>query len=198
MGWWGKVLGGAFGYMLGGPIGAMLGAAVGHQFDKGLAREGAGPSVHRGVDPERIQTVFFTTVFSVMGHIAKADGRVTEHEISMARTVMRNMSLNKGQSRIAIDLFNHGKQADFDLDGVIAQFKTECHRRRTLFLMFMEILMHAAYADGVLHPARGILTAANKFTSRFFSREFRSDRSHGPRATDLRRHGGGERVSTDA
>ena len=51
--------------MLGGPIGAVLGAALGHRFDKGMqglpdAREAWDPG-----DRERIQTVFFTTTFSV-------------------------------------------------------------------------------------------------------------------------------------
>jgi DnaJ like chaperone protein len=151
MSWWGKVIGGAFGFMLGGPLGVLLGAAVGHQFDKGLAE----PILGGGAagDQERVQTAFFTAAFSVMGHVAKADGRVSEDEIEMARALMREMSLDARQSRVAIDLFNMGKQDGFDVDEVTAQFKRECHRRRTLLQMFMEIQLHAAYADGVLHPA---------------------------------------------
>ena len=67
------------------------------------------------------------------------------------------MSLDDTQTKVAMDLFNQGKLADFDLDGVIAQFKSECHRRRTLMQMFLEILLHAAYADGVLHPREDAL-----------------------------------------
>ena len=111
MAWWGKVVGGAFGFMLGGPLGAAFGAAIGHNFDKGVAREhsatGSGAS-----GQERIQAAFFTATFSVMGHIAKADGRVTEDEIALARAVMRDMALNTAQTRVAGELFNQGKKAE--------------------------------------------------------------------------------------
>ncbi|NOZ36483.1 MAG: co-chaperone DjlA [Gammaproteobacteria bacterium] len=158
MSWWGKLIGGAFGFMLGGPLGAVLGTALGHQFDKGLnlakMNGGIGGDIFAGVgDRERVQTAFFTALFSVMGHVAKADGRVSEDEIAMARHLMQQMALGEAQRKLAIELFNKGKQADFDLDGVILQFRQECHRRRTLMQMFMETLLHAAYADDVLDPA---------------------------------------------
>ena len=157
MSWWGKVVGGAFGFMLGGPLGAVLGAALGHQFDKGLnladMQGGMGDAFAGVGNRERVQTAFFTTLFSVMGHVAKADGRVSEDEIAMAKQVMQQMALDASQRKLAIDLFNAGKQDDFDLDGVIQQFRQEAHRRRTLLQMFMEILLHAAYADNVLDPA---------------------------------------------
>ncbi len=151
MGWWGKIVGGAFGFMLGGPLGAMLGAAVGHSFDTGVKVSAQSAPFGDGPDTERIQSAFFAAVFSVMGHVAKADGRVSEDEIDMARAVMQQMSLNQAQTRVAMDLFNQGKQPDFDADAVVEQFKSECHRRRTLLQMSLEILIHAAYADGILH-----------------------------------------------
>ena len=171
MAWWGKVAGGAFGFMLGGPLGAAFGAAIGHSFDKGLAQDhfatGSGAS-----GQERIQAAFFTATFSVMGHIAKADGRVTEDEIALARAVMRDMALNTAQTRVARDLFNQGKQSDFDLDGVVDQFRRECHRRQTLMQMFIEIQLHAAYADNTLHPHEAIvlkhITARLGFSERYF------------------------------
>ena len=148
MSWWGKLVGGAFGYMLGGPLGAVLGAALGHRFDKGLKglpndREGWDPG-----DQERVQTAFFTTTFSVMGHLAKADGRVSPDEIRLAEAVMSQMSLSSEMRQTAIRLFNEGKSADFPLDEVIEQFRVECHRRHTLIQMFMEIQIQAAFADG--------------------------------------------------
>jgi DnaJ like chaperone protein len=149
MSWWGKVIGGSLGFAMGGPIGAILGGVLGHYFDKGLRQaviEGGGYA-----DQERVQTVFFTSVFSVMGHLAKADGRVSESEIATARAVMQQMHLDEQQQRVAIDLFRKGKQPDFPLDDVIAQFRQECGRRRNLMQMFVEILLHAAYADGTMH-----------------------------------------------
>jgi len=148
--WWGKLLGGAFGFMLAGPLGALIGAAFGHNFDKGMKSGPGGGRFEPGAQ-ERVQTAFFTAVFSVMGHLAKADGRVSEDEIRLAREVMARMNLNEDMRRAAIELFNQGKAADFPLDEVVGQFRAECRRRRHLMQMFLEILLHAAYADGTLH-----------------------------------------------
>ncbi len=153
MSWWGKVLGGTLGYIMGGPLGALLGASLGHSFDAGLngLREEnwtAAPG-----SQQRTQLAFFTATFSVMGRLAKADGRVSEDEISFAKAVMAQMQFSNEQKKLAIGLFNQGKQPEFDLEGVLTQFRRECHRRHTLMQMFLEIQLQAAYADGKLHPA---------------------------------------------
>jgi DnaJ like chaperone protein len=150
MSWWGKVIGGAFGFMLGGPLGAVLGAALGHNFDRGLSQT---TQSFRGTagDTERIQSAFFAATFSVMGHVAKADGRVSEIEINMANQIMSQMMLNAEQRKVARGLFNEGKHSDFDLAGVLSQFKKECHRRFHLIQMFLEIQIATLLADGVVH-----------------------------------------------
>lgn len=144
------MLGGAFGFMLGGPLGAILGAVLGHNLDRGVEGVGDFEPLHPG-DRERVQTAFFTATFSVMGHLAKADGRVSEDEIKMAGKVMDQMDLNQKLRQTAIRLFEEGKKEDFPLDDVLEQFRQECHRRLTLIQMFVEIQLQAAYADGVLH-----------------------------------------------
>lgn len=149
MNWWGKLLGGGFGLMAGGPLGAVLGAAMGHAFDRGLAGIG---ETHGG-RREHVQVTFFRATFSVMGHVAKADGRVSEREIGVAEGVMRQMRLDSAQRREAIELFNQGKTHDFDLDAVLDEFRRECRRRPTLVQMFIEIQLQAAYADGDLDQA---------------------------------------------
>ncbi len=170
MNWWGKLLGGTFGYLLGGPLGALIGAALGHNFDKGL-----GNALRAQFDPgtqERVQTAFFTALFSIMGHLAKADGRVTEHEIKLARDVMQRMNLNENMRATAINLFNQGKQPEFSLDDVLRQFRTECHRRRNLMQMFVEILMHSAYADGNVDPAEQAVLERVRITLGFSRQDF--------------------------
>lgn len=152
MSWWGKLVGGAFGFMLGGPLGAVLGAALGHNFDRGLSALPDDMGFEAG-DRERVQTAFFTTTFSVMGCIAKADGRVNREEIRMAEVVMAQMSLDAAMRKTAISLFHQGKSEDFDLDAILEQFRRECHGRSTLIGMFIEIQLQAAYADGRLDPA---------------------------------------------
>ncbi|MFD2231900.1 co-chaperone DjlA [Alkalimarinus sediminis] len=155
MSWWGKVIGGAFGFMLGGPLGGLLGATLGHGFDKGLNGIDllSSDQTWQGGSQERVQAAFFTATFSVMGHLAKADGRVTEDEIELARQTMNSMQLDEAQRRTAIELFNSGKQDDFPLVEVLEQLKRECHRRVNLIQMFLEIQIATALADGDLHPA---------------------------------------------
>lgn len=151
MSWLGKVIGGTFGFLMGGPLGAVFGAAVGHQFDRGMTE-----TAQLGADFEpgaqhRVQMAFFTATFSVMGHVAKADGRVTEAEIEWARSVMNRMELSEDLRKTAVRLFTEGKRTDFALEEVLTQFRMECHRRYSLIRMFIEIQLEAALADGALH-----------------------------------------------
>ncbi|MBI3187897.1 MAG: co-chaperone DjlA [Gammaproteobacteria bacterium] len=149
MNWWGKIIGGGFGFMLGGPLGALLGAALGHQLDRNLV---VTLDVNAG-QTQRTQAAFFTAIFAVMGYVAKADGKVSKDEIGMAEQLMTQMRLSAEQRRAAIELFNRGKQSDFEVNAVLQQFRSECHRQRNLMQMFLEILIATAMADGALHSA---------------------------------------------
>ncbi|WP_133510705.1 co-chaperone DjlA [Candidatus Thiosymbion oneisti] len=147
MAWWGKLIGGAFGFMLGGPLGALLGGVLGHGLDRGMGLLGDSEELDLGAR-ERVQTAFFTATFSIMGYLAKADGRVSEREIALAESVIARMELSPDMRRAAIGLFIEGKAEGFPRDDVLAQFRRECHRRRSLMRMFIEIQIQAAYADG--------------------------------------------------
>lgn len=150
MSWWGKLIGGYIGFALGGPIGALLGAALGHNFDKDASSQTSHPFIGQ---QNRSQAAFFTATFSVMGHICKADGRVTPDEISTAKMIMSQMSLSPAQKDAAIALFNEGKKDGFPLEKVLAQLKSELGLSKNIKRVFIEIQCSAAYADGVLHPA---------------------------------------------
>ena len=151
--WWGKVVGGAFGFMLLGPLGALLGAALGHKFDSGLAAlEQQGHAEIGGWSTrERVQTAFFTATFAVMGHVAKADGRVTHDEVGVANELMRRMGLEPQQRELAQNLFREGKSSGFDLDAVLDQLRDECRGRPDLIQIFLEVQCSAAHVDGSIH-----------------------------------------------
>jgi DnaJ like chaperone protein len=151
MSWWGKLVGGALGFALVGPIGALLGAALGHSLDKGINGLEQIPFDSNLDNQEDIQAAFFTATFSIMGYVAKADGKVTESEIIMARNIMHKMQLNEEQKKLAINLFTQGKQTGFDPEPIILQFKKACSRRSNLLMMFMEIQLSTALADSELH-----------------------------------------------
>ena len=154
MSWLGKFFGGAFGFLMGGPLGAMLGAAIGHQFDVGIdGVERLDPGHFNPGTQHRVQMAFFTATFSVMGHIAKADGQVSKAEIDLAKQVMDKLALSGEMRQTAINLFQQGKRPDFPLDEALLQFRRECRRRSNLLRMFLEIQLQAAYADGTLDAA---------------------------------------------
>lgn len=152
MSWLGKVVGGAFGFLLGGPLGAILGASFGHQFDAGMEGIDLDATLNPG-DRQRVQMAFFTTTFAVMGHLAKADGRVSQAEIDLAKRIMEEMRLSGDMRQTAINLFQQGKKADFPLADALEQFRRECHRRTHLTRMFLEIQLQAAFADGAITKA---------------------------------------------
>ena len=150
MSWFGKVLGGAFGFLMGGPLGAALGAALGHQIDQGgfeLRLEGG--------DPEEtllLKMAFFTATFQIMGHIAKADGRVTPAEIEVARGIMDRMMLPEDWRVTAMRLYNEGKSEQFLFDSTVEQFRVAAQERIHLLRLFIALQMEAALADGALAP----------------------------------------------
>lgn len=147
MRWLGKVVGGFLGLAAGGPLGAMLGAALGHGVDRGLERLQQNAQLPPG-DRQRIQSAFFTAAFSTMGHLTKADGRVSEAEIALAETIMAQLRLSPEMRSAAIKLFREGKSSDFDLPAVVERFRRECRGQRALIQMFLEIQLQAAYVDG--------------------------------------------------
>ena len=112
MSWWTTILGGTFGFILGGPLGAMLGAAFAGNFSKSKTNFGGFSKDYHLGDQQRVQAAFFSSLFSVMGYLAKVDGKVSKEEILLAQQVMQHMQLADDMQKVAKDLFNQGKQAD--------------------------------------------------------------------------------------
>lgn len=148
MGWWCVIIGAVLGWAVAREWGALMGAILGLAFASRSVRIHmvGGNSVHA-------QQVFFRTTFQVMGHISKADGRVSENEIRAARAVMAQMNLSAEQQRAAMEFFNQGKQPDFPLDAAVTEFRQVCGGYPGLVSMFLQIQMAAALADGIMHPA---------------------------------------------
>jgi len=136
--------------MVGGPLGALVGAAVGHNFDQGAWKaDGAADATGH---QERVQRAFLATAFQLMGYIAKADGRVSEAEIAVARAIMDRLRLNAGQRRVAIDHFTEGKQPDFAVSATLDTFQRICSGHFALVQQMLEMQLNVAYADGNSHP----------------------------------------------
>lgn len=141
---WGKVLGAFFGFLLGNIFGALLGLWIGHRFDRGMGIRGA---FQRGPSQQQ-QAVFFHVTFAVMGHIAKANGQVTEQEIRVASNLMDRMRLVGDQRARAQESFRLGKEAEFPLRETLAEFRRASLGQRDILRFFLEVQLQAAFADG--------------------------------------------------
>ncbi|XOV80860.1 MAG: co-chaperone DjlA [Aestuariibacter sp.] len=151
---WGKVLGGLFGFMFGRIPGAILGVVIGHMFDRGYSQDfnKMGGFGRFFVDKNELknQAVFFHALFSVLGHIAKADGRVTEDEIKVASRLMDEMGLEGDTRAEAQQAFREGKAADFPFKSILKDLNESCYGRKDILQIYLEILIQAAFADGKL------------------------------------------------
>ena len=162
MKWIGKLTGGLLGAVALGPIGAVLGVLLGHQFDE--HSDGLLEGLSTGEDIPAIGERFFRATFRVMGYLAKADGRVSELEISAARAVMGDLRLDVPQVREAIACFTAGKLAGFDLGAELTGLSSACRGRPDLTRVFLEIQVRAALAgnnlEGPVRPLMGRIAAA--------------------------------------
>lgn len=150
MGWYGKLIGAVLGAIIGrGLFGAIVGFLIGHQFD----RRSRATRARVAGDPRALQLVFFRATFQVMGHAAKADGRVTPQEIDAAREAMRRFSLSDTDVQRAIALYTDGKRPDFPLDELLAELRSAMAGRDDLCRLFVQIQLEAALQGGGLNPA---------------------------------------------
>ena len=149
MSWIGKILGGGLGMVLGGPLGALLGAGLGHVvLDKT-------PQVETGASAsEARQVAFFTTTFAMLGKMAKADGRVSEEEISVVeRFIQGHLRLDGDARRLAISLFNQAKSDDTPFTAYATQFGDLFAHDEAVRNLLYQVLFSVAAADGTIHPA---------------------------------------------
>ena len=141
--WWGKLIGGVLGMLKGGFASLVVGILIGHMVDRLIAGH---------YSKERLRRLFFNALFACLGHINKADGRVSEAEIRSAKELMRRLQLSEPERAAAIEAFNHGKQAAFDMEGELQEFLRFSRTRPDLRQMFLEVLLDGASSDGDISP----------------------------------------------
>jgi DnaJ like chaperone protein len=144
----GKIIAGLLGFLVAGPLGLLVGLLVGHNFDKGLAGNLATLKPEQAA---RVRESFFETTFSVMGHIAKIDGRISAQEVAQAEMVMTQMGLDSSQRQRAIDLFKAGAESEFEVAPTINTFLEHCGKFANLKQTALLYLISLALADGSVH-----------------------------------------------
>ncbi|KTD31076.1 co-chaperone DjlA [Legionella maceachernii] len=148
--WWGKLICAFLGYLIGGSAGALFGLLIGNFFDRALMEHFSRPDWHYYSEKqEYVQKTFFEATFSVIGYIAKSDGRVSEQEIKMAKALMDEMRLNRKQKLEAQRLFNEGKKITFDLVDTLNALENACRDNPDLLKLFLDIQYRAAMTDGL-------------------------------------------------
>lgn len=122
--------------------GAFSGGAFG-----GGAFGGVGQSPFGG-DVASRQRVFLETVFQLMGRLAKADGRISEREVSHTEAFMVQLGMSAERRREAISLFKQGSAPNFDVDDALARFQSAVGRSPHLTQLLLVYLLDVALADG--------------------------------------------------
>ncbi|MFL0797661.1 MAG: co-chaperone DjlA [Cellvibrionaceae bacterium] len=145
--WIGKLLGGLIGFATFNIFGAIIGVIIGNMFDKGLS------GTFQVFSPDglaRRQKVFFETTFTLMGMIAKSDGRISEEEIAHTENYMTQLGLTPEHRREAISLFKTGANAD--LESLLKEFNEVCIQANVKQMLLVH-LVGISLADGVFDPA---------------------------------------------
>jgi DnaJ like chaperone protein len=153
--WFGKIVGATLGLFSGGPFGIIIGMIAGHLLDQFIERNMLADNVQQPSNMKssvqlQIQQVFFRTTFRVMGRIAKADGHVSNEEITAAQNIMSQMGLDGDMRQQAIQFFTEGKDEYFDLSPDLRRLKEALNHQASLSQMFLEIQLSVAYSDGQL------------------------------------------------
>ncbi len=138
------------GFSFSGIFGAIIGYFVGSSIDraKGYGIGGINP-----LSNQRRKDVFLQTLFALMGKIAKADGHISEDEISHVEHFIKNIGMTAEHRKVAIAQFKRGSDPDFDIDTALDQFLAVCGNTRNLKQMLLTYVIVIALADGAIDSA---------------------------------------------
>jgi DnaJ like chaperone protein len=133
--------------------GGVIGAILGYLLD-----QSARVATHSGAKPMSVRAEFLRATFQMMGHVAKADGRVSESEINAARRLMEEFRLDPRETEIAMECFRVGKSPAFQPEMAIDRLREACTRRYDLLRHFMDLQLRAAMlGNGISSPVRAKL-----------------------------------------
>jgi DnaJ like chaperone protein len=135
-----------FGLLIGHGAGAITGAIIGFIFDnlRHSQRKRATPEAGGFVGP----------LFTLLGAVAKSDGRVSEAEIAIAERLMSRMGLNAEQRKQAATSFNVGKQPEFDVTRTINELRQWVGMRRDHAFPVLDVVIETVLAEGNPPPEK--------------------------------------------
>lgn len=151
------VLGTVVGSLSGGLPGALLGAVLGHALDRHW-RLRRWRDLSRKLSELRGQkTRFEHVLFLCLGRLARANGRVTQVHLQLARDLMQQYRLDESARLAAMRDFNAGKNAGPDLTRLVHKF---CRREPGRTAELLDCCWRMAVLPGQLSAeARALLDA---------------------------------------
>ena len=148
--WWGKLIGAFFGFLISGPTGALLGILIGNFFDRGLSMHFSQPFWHYQSEKNKaVQLVFFESLFALLGHIAKADGLVSEEAIHYAKDIMIKMKLTAREQQSAQYWFQQGKSRQFNLNLTLNTLYKAIQHKPNLIRLLVETQYQSIKTTGI-------------------------------------------------
>lgn len=148
-----RVIGALIGYALGNILGAVAGWFLGGFIGASIGSAGLISPRQR----HHRQEVFLKTAFTLMGRLAKADGRISEQEITHIENFMQQLGMTPEHRQQAIALFKEGAKPEFDIQAQLAQFLSVCGQSSQLRRLLVIYLIGVAMADGALHSSEELL-----------------------------------------
>ena len=99
-----------------------------------------------------VQRQFVIAACAFLGHVAKADGRVSRAEIDLAGRIFDRMELAGESRQRAIRLFGAGKRANFPSATMLRRLHGRIRVDPAMPVRFLEYQVAMAHADGPPHP----------------------------------------------
>ncbi len=144
------------GIPFGGLIGFFIGSMLGHYFFDKPKEKAVSEGEYKAY--QRRQGEFLYHVFALCAKMAKADGAVTDKEISHMEYLMRNQFRmnDRGRSQ-AIKIWKQAKDSTDSFDTYARAFYNDFGRERHQVMNMMDMLFAMAAADGGLHPREEVI-----------------------------------------
>jgi DnaJ like chaperone protein len=164
MGWFSTIVGGGIGAIIAGPFGAIIGATIGSSF--GNAKQGAiGSGRGQKFESEQRQALFFTAAFSMVGKLAKADGRICEEEIAVIQRVSKDvMGLDPQTRQFAHNIITASINSRESFADYAREFGRLFSQEQDMSTFMMSFLFEVAMANGELHTTEEkLLLEAKQF-----------------------------------
>lgn len=136
---WGKIVGGAAGFAFGGPLGALLGGVAGHAIDKIKTKK-------KLPEETALKQIGFTIgVIVLSAKMAKADGKVTEEEITAFK---EKINVPDNEIKNVAKLWDQAKKTTDGFEVYAKQICDLLEKNSSVLEELLNLLIAIAQADG--------------------------------------------------